>query len=238
MSAFLRSWSGILPSPGRQRNADADADDQLVAGDLVGRANRLDHAAGEHGDGRRLAIAQNARSRIRRRPSRATVSVARTHSPRRAATALSSASPTGCPSESLTSLKWSRSRQRTASCSRAWRAAAPFRAARGTGSGWADWSAGHGAPCARSVPAPPPFGDVFEGRDPSAARHGLIDHAERTSVAAHRPGQLCRPWRPRSRWRRTHRDRRPIAEPLSTSRSTSISKRPWSGMPVRSIISA
>src|SRR5205823_4271046 len=33
-----------------------------------------------------------------------------------------------------------------------------------------------------------PFGDILECGDPSAASHGLIDDAERTSVAAHRPG--------------------------------------------------
>ena len=33
-----------------------------------------------------------------------------------------------------------------------------------------------------------PFGDVFEGGDPSAALHGLIDDADRTSVAARHPG--------------------------------------------------
>ena len=33
-----------------------------------------------------------------------------------------------------------------------------------------------------------PFGDVFERSNPSAALHGLIDHAERTSAATHRLG--------------------------------------------------
>ena len=33
-----------------------------------------------------------------------------------------------------------------------------------------------------------PFGDVLEGSDPPAAFHGLIDHAERTSVAPYRLG--------------------------------------------------
>ena len=34
-----------------------------------------------------------------------------------------------------------------------------------------------------------PFSDILEGRDPAAALLGLIDHADRTSVAGDDPGQ-------------------------------------------------
>src|SRR5215213_7139501 len=50
-------------------------------------------------------------------PRRATVSVSRTQARRRSVTALRRPSPTGWPSVSLTLLKWSRSRQSTASVS-------------------------------------------------------------------------------------------------------------------------
>ena len=60
---FLEQFVGILAVLGRQRNADADADDELVTGDLVGRGNLLDHVAGEQGDGGRIAIAAELHDR-------------------------------------------------------------------------------------------------------------------------------------------------------------------------------
>ena len=60
---LLQQFVGVLAVLGRQRNADTDADDELVTGDLVGRGNLLDHMAGEHGDGGRLAIAAELHDR-------------------------------------------------------------------------------------------------------------------------------------------------------------------------------
>ena len=104
------------------------------------------------------------------------------------ATSLSSSSPTGWPSVSLTSLN-GRDRGRARQADRCvWRAARPFRAARGTACG----SAVGQRVVARHVGdlflGGLPFGDVLVGRDPAAALHRLIDHAKRTAAAAHRLG--------------------------------------------------
>ena len=53
---FLEQLVRILAVLRRQRNADADADDELVTGNLVGRRNLLDHVAGEQGNGGRIAV--------------------------------------------------------------------------------------------------------------------------------------------------------------------------------------
>ena len=81
-----------------------------------------------------------------------------------------------------------------------------------------------------------PFGDVLEGGDPSAALHGLIDDADCTSVAAHRPGHTVA-----GLGRSDHAGDEliGIAVPAISRlllRSTSSSKRPWRAMPVRPII--
>ena len=60
---LLQQFVGVLAVFGRQRNADADADDELMTGNLVGRGNLLDHLAGEHGGGGRLAIAAELHDR-------------------------------------------------------------------------------------------------------------------------------------------------------------------------------
>ena len=90
-------------------DADAGANDDLVAVDLVGLAHDVDDAARQHGrrrPGCSIAPCTMANSSP---PMRATISVSRTSVRRRSVTAFSSLSPAGWPSVSLTCLKWSRS---------------------------------------------------------------------------------------------------------------------------------
>jgi hypothetical protein len=60
---ILQELIGILSVLGRQRNADADPDNELVAADIVGRGDLLDDEAGKGCDCRRVAVAAKLHDR-------------------------------------------------------------------------------------------------------------------------------------------------------------------------------
>ena len=96
-----------------ERDADADADAQLIALDRVGRRNDLDQLLGQC-TGRGRIVSSACTMANSSPPRRATRSIWRVTACSRCATCCSSRSPAWCPRESLTSLKRSRSRYSTA----------------------------------------------------------------------------------------------------------------------------
>ena len=117
---------------------------------------------------------------------RATVSPSRTHPRSRCATTCSSRSPAGWPRVSLTSLKWSRSRHRTAS-QPPWRLQAPHLVLQPLAEQDAVRQAAervvvrHVGDLSLGEPA---LGDVLVGGDPAAAGHRPVRDGDREPSAA------------------------------------------------------
>ena len=186
---LLQQFVGVLAVFGRQRNADTDADDELMTGDLVGRGDLLDHVAGEHGDGGRLAIAAELHDRefVAAQPRDRVVfgdALAET------------------PGDLFQQRVADRMAKRIVDVLEVIEVETEHRkliAAPDEPQGLFELFAEQRPVrqigqrvMARHVRnlflGRLPFGDVFEGGNPSAALHGLIDHAERTSAATHRLG--------------------------------------------------
>ena len=214
---LLQQFVGVLAVLRRQRNADADADDELVAGNLVRRGNLLDHMAGEQGDGGRIAIAAELHDRefVAAEPRHRVVlgdAFAET------------------PCDLLQQHVADRMAERVVDVLEVVEIETQHRkliAAFDKPQRLFELLAEQGPVrqvgqrvMARHVGnlflGGLPFGDVFKGSDPSAPLHGLIDHAKRTSVTVDRPGHgpagLCVL---QHALRRTRRDRRPIRRPPS-----------------------
>ena len=138
--ARCRCWCRSRSDGRRSRRARTDRSMQALR-----RARSLP-AAGRSSAGCRIANSSP--------PSRPTVSPRTDAAAQALATALSSASPIGWPSESLTALNRSRSKHEHGEarrrCGEAARAPRP--SSRGTARGWRDRSARRGAPCARCAP--------------------------------------------------------------------------------------
>ena len=186
---LLQQFVGVLAVLGRQRDADADADDELVAADIVGRGNLLDHVAGEHGHGRRLAIAAELHDRefVAAEPCHRVVLGDAFAEP--AGDFLQQRVADRMAERVVDVLEMieieAEHRELIAAPDEPQRLFELFAEQRPVRQIGQRVMARH---MRDLLLGRLPFGDVLEGRDPSAALHGLIDDADRTSVAGHRPG--------------------------------------------------
>ena len=117
MSAFFSSWSALIAVVRRERDADAGAD-RRPGGRRSRRcpSSAVDDPPRERRQPRPAACTGYCSTTNSSPPKRATTSVSRTIVRSRSATAISSRSPRGWPSVSLTCLNWSRSMKCTAHC--------------------------------------------------------------------------------------------------------------------------
>ena len=116
MSAFLSSWSGVVAVARRDGDADAGADHDLVAVDVVAARRRVDEALRQRS--RRIPACRGRPADRELVAAEAGDRVGVAHAGEQAlGHRLEQPSPTGWPSVSLTLLKWSRSRQSTATVS-------------------------------------------------------------------------------------------------------------------------
>ena len=193
MSARLSSSSGSRPSPGASATPTLAPTTTWWPSDLEGRpraprpggAARASAASGWPAPAWRTANSSP--------PRRATVSPSRTQARRRAATARSSASPTGWPSVSLTVLEAVEVEAQHRQPARPGAAPppAPARAGPGTAPGSAGRSARRGAPGARSAPPCAPGRARSRGTPPALPP----SRRSRRSAPARAPASRCRPRR-------------------------------------------
>ena len=181
---FLQDLIGIGSVARCDGNADAGSDGDPVIAEIERLAKRgLDPFGERHGFHRR-GFSTHSMTANSSPPSRATIAVSLTHAQSRAATACNSASPVGCPSVSLTSLKRSRSSMSTA------RSAPPRRVMERASSNRfpkqdAIWQVGQRVMLGHMRDlglGPALLGDVLVRRHPAAAGHWLPGNADQSTV--------------------------------------------------------